>query len=98
MVNDPYSVLGVSADADDATIRERYVHPVREFPPEQHPDKFAAIRAAYEQLRDTKRRLGRRLFTVDNQESIEGLIEEWIRRLTSARLSLRTMLQAGRRK
>ena len=31
---------------EDETIRRRYLELVREFPPERHPTRFAAIRAA----------------------------------------------------
>ena len=47
-MNDPYSLLGIEPDADDETIRRRYLELVRQFPPEHHPEKFAAVRAAYE--------------------------------------------------
>ena len=48
---DPYQELGLSAASDDNAIRRRYLELVREFPPERYPEKFAAIRAAYESLR-----------------------------------------------
>ena len=51
-MNDPYVVLGLSADVDDETIRRRYLELVKQFSPEKHPEKFAAIRQAYEATRD----------------------------------------------
>ena len=41
---DPYGVLGLPADADDEVIRRRYLELVRQYTPEQNPEKFAAIR------------------------------------------------------
>ena len=61
-MTDPYAVLGLPPDSDDEAIRRRYLELVRQFSPEHHPEKFAAIRAAYEQLRDLNTRLRYRLF------------------------------------
>ena len=49
-MTDPYQVMGLAADCDDETIRRRYLELVKQFSPEQHPEKFAAVRAAYESL------------------------------------------------
>src|SRR6476661_5346119 len=51
MPADPFMTLGVPLDATDADIRKRYLELTVQFPPEQHPDRFAAIRAAYEKVR-----------------------------------------------
>lgn len=51
-----YSVLGVSAQADQETIRARYLEMVQRFPPETHPDEFEMIRQAYEVLSDARQR------------------------------------------
>ena len=48
----PYAVLGLPADSDDEAIRRRYLELVKQYPPEHAPEKFAAIRSAYESLRD----------------------------------------------
>ena len=45
-MTDPYEVLGIDDDADDEAIRRRYLELVKRFPPEHHPEKFAAVRAA----------------------------------------------------
>lgn len=75
-MTDPYAVLGLTADADDETIRRRYLELVRQFPPEQAPDRFAAVRSAYESLRDLDTRLRHRLFEAGRHEGIEAVIEE----------------------
>jgi len=91
-MTDAFQVLGLAADSDDVAIRRRYLELVRQYPPEQHPDKFAAIRAAYEQLKDTDTRLRRRLFDVDKDDGIDKLIEEIACRSQRRRLSLADLL------
>ena len=39
-MRDPFTVLGVAEDADDAEIRRRYLALVRDFPPDRDPDRF----------------------------------------------------------
>ena len=58
MVTDPYDVLGLPADADDEAIRRKYLELVRQFTPDQNPEKFAQVRSAYEALKDLNTRLG----------------------------------------
>ena len=53
---DPYSVLGLSRQADDEDIKRAYFQLVRQFSPERAPEKFREIRTAYEQLRDPENR------------------------------------------
>src|SRR5665213_3371045 len=52
----PYFVLGVSTDADDATIRRAYLESVKRWPPDLDPDKFQQINAGYEQIKDAASR------------------------------------------
>jgi len=99
MVNDPYFVLEVPADADDGAIRRKYLELVRRFPPEQNPERFAAIRAAYEALKDVNTRVRHRLFECGRRETIDTLIEELACRSPRRRVPLETLLQTvlGRR-
>jgi curved DNA-binding protein CbpA len=53
---DPYAVLALARDADDAAIKRAYFQRVRKYPPEQNPEQFQQIRRAYEQLRDPEQR------------------------------------------
>ena len=69
---DPYETLGISPQADEKEIRDRYLELVREFPPDRAPERFASIRAAYEQLRDPAVRLRSLLFGVGKEDSIPG--------------------------
>jgi len=91
-MSDPWEVLGVAADCDDETIRRRYLELVRQFPPEQHPERFAAIRQAYESLRDLTTRLRYRLFEAGKKDNVEAIIEELACRNTRRRVSLETLL------
>jgi curved DNA-binding protein CbpA len=91
-MTDPYVVLGLPPDSDDDSIRRRYLELVRQFTPERHPEKFAAIRQAYESLRDLDTRLRHRLFEAGSKENIHALIEELACRSPRPRLSLQTLL------
>ncbi len=52
----PYSVLGVDRKASLADIKCAYFKLVREYPPEEQPEQFKAIRKAYEQLKSPEQR------------------------------------------
>ena len=95
-MNDPHGVLGVADDADDETIRRRYLELVREFPPERHPEKFAAVRAAYERLKDLDARVRHRLFEQGTRDGIEDQIEEMASRTPRRRFGLPALLQMQR--
>lgn len=91
-MTDPYAVLGLQADADDETIRRRYLELVKQFSPEHHPEKFAQVRRAYESLRDLETRLRYRLFEAGRDESIDAIVEDLACRTPRRRLSLKTLL------
>jgi len=93
-MSDPYQVLGLPPEADDDTIRRRYLELVRQFSPEHQPEKFAAIRAAYEQMRDQSTGLRHRLFEAGKRETVEAIIEEVSCRRPRRRVSLKEMLSA----
>ena len=93
-MTDPYAVLGLPPDSDDEAIRRRYLELVRQFSPEHHPERIAAIRAAYEKLRDADTRLRYRLFEAGKRESVDAILEEVICRSPRRRVSLRTLLDA----
>jgi curved DNA-binding protein CbpA len=92
---DAYAVLGLPPDSDDAAIRRRYLELVRQFSPEHHPEKFAAVRAAYEQLKDLNTRLRHRLFEAGRHESVDAIIEEVTCRSSRRRMSLKALLSAA---
>lgn len=61
-MNDPYRVLGVSSDADDATIQAAYLAAVKNCPPERDVQRFESVRTAYEAVRTRKDRIAYELF------------------------------------
>ena len=93
-MTDPYDMLGLPADADDNAIRRRYLELVKQFSPERHPEKFAAIRQAYESLRDLDTRLKHRLFEAGRNESIDAILEELACRTPRRRFSLQSLVNA----
>jgi curved DNA-binding protein CbpA len=96
-MNDPYEELGLSSDSDDETIRRRYLELVRQFPPEQNPERFAAIRAAYERLRDLDTRLRQRLFEVGKHDTLDAILENLTCLTPRRRVSLKALLAAHRK-
>ena len=95
-MTDPFTVLGISPDSDDEAVRRRYLELVRQHPPEQNPERFAAVRAAYEAVRDLHRRVRYRLFEQGAGESVEQIIEELACRTPRPRISLAKLLAAER--
>ncbi len=61
-MNDPYSILEVAESASDEEINSAYLRKVREYPPEQEPERFQMIRDAFETIRTVKDRLHYQLF------------------------------------
>ena len=92
---DPYEVLGVSADATEEQIRQRYLALVREFPPEQEPKRFAEIRDAYDQLRDPVVSLERRLFNLTAVDTFDTLLAAERQRQRARRLPTPVLLSLG---
>ncbi|MHB1306223.1 MAG: J domain-containing protein [Limisphaerales bacterium] len=58
----PYLILGVPPEADDSTIRRAYLTAVKEAPPDTHPQRFQAVSAAYDQIKDEPSRRRHILF------------------------------------
>ncbi len=96
-MDDAYAVLGLAPDSDDEAIRRRYLELVRQFSPEHHPERFAAIRAAYEKLRDADTRLRYRLFEAGKRDNVDAILEEVVCRSPRRRVSLQTLLDALRK-
>ncbi len=92
-MGDPYEILGVTPGAGEGEVRQRYLEMVRTFPPDQAPEKFAAIHAAYSALRDPIERIERQLFSIDcADDSFERIVADLCERLSSARLPIETLL------
>jgi len=91
-MSDPYEILDIPPHADEAEIRRRYLELVREFPPDRAPERFAAIRAAYDEVRDPARRLSAMLFRHGSSDTIDALANDIRARLRAARLPLKDLL------
>lgn len=92
---DPYTILGMPPDADDEAIRRRYLELTRQFPPEQHPERFAAVRGAYEKVKDLEARVRYRLFEAGKEDTIEAIIEEAACRVSRKRVGLQALVVAA---
>jgi curved DNA-binding protein CbpA len=64
-MSDPYLTLGLPPDADDAAVRAAYLTAVKTCPPERDPQRFQALRAAYEALATHRARLAQALFDAE---------------------------------
>lgn len=58
----PYLVLGVPMNADDARIRQAYLAAVKQASPDTDPARFKEIAAAYALIKDEASRLRHELF------------------------------------
>jgi DnaJ-class molecular chaperone len=83
-MSDPFKVLGLAPDADETAIRQRYLQLVREHPPDRDAQRFAEVRAAYDQLRDPLVSLEKRLFSTTSAETFGELLAD-VRKLDSQR-------------
>jgi len=61
----PYLILGVPRTADDSRIRQAYLAAIKESPPDTHPDRFQAVSAAYDLIKDESSRIRYYLFHRD---------------------------------
>lgn len=98
-MQNPFDLLGIAEDADDDAIKKAYLQQVREHPPERDPERFQAIRAAYEAIKTRQDRLRYRLFEQEAPD-LTGLMvsalhggsrrrptEQQLRQLLSSRLT-----------
>lgn len=96
MILEPYRLLGLpdTEDADDDRVRQAYLKSIREYPPEQHPEKFAAIRAAFEKLKTAQVRADYRLFQAGSEVTLDRIIEEVECMMPRPRPTFRQLLAA----
>ncbi len=80
-MTEPHDVLGLPPHAAEETARKRYLELVREFPPDRAPERFAAIRAAYDQIRDPSRRLQTQLFQPATDDTLDAIAADLRARL-----------------
>jgi curved DNA-binding protein CbpA len=91
-MTEPHKVFGLSPGASAGEIRSRYLQLVREFPPDRDPERFARIRAAFEDLSDPVRRLEKQLFTTRTDDSLSALTAELRTKLRNARIPTDVLL------
>jgi curved DNA-binding protein CbpA len=92
-MSDPYRVLELTPDAGENEIRRRYLELVRLFPPDQAPERFAEIHAAYAALRDPATRLSEQLFGLEPKgSSFESIAADLYARLRDLRLPVDVLL------
>src|ERR1700685_4218679 len=84
--------LGVSPDASEVEIRNRYLQLVREFPPDRAPERFAEIRAAFDDLRNPIVQLEKRLFSLSTHDSVASLQADVLTRLRTVQLPISVLL------
>ena len=82
----PFAVLGAAETADDDAIKKAYLRQVREYPPERDPDRFQAIRAAFDAIKTRPDRLRYRLFGQDTPD-VTGLAASALQSGSRRRLS-----------
>lgn len=82
----PFAVLGVAETADDDAIKKAYLSQVRDYPPERDPDRFQAIRAAFDAIKTRPDRLRYRLFGQDTPD-VTGLVASALQSDSRRRLS-----------
>ncbi len=56
VIADPFDVLRITVEADDAAIKRRYLSLVRAAPPDREPERFQIYRRAYEAIQDVRAR------------------------------------------
>jgi curved DNA-binding protein CbpA len=94
---DPYTILDVPPESSDEAIRRRYLTLVRTYTPERAPERFAAIREAYEKLRDPQQRLRYRLFEAGKEDSLEAILADAKASVACRRVPLAELLALGRK-
>jgi len=93
-VPDPYATLEVDRNATDDVIRRQYLALTRQYPPEQNPERFAAVRTAYDAIKDLDARVKYKLFHIGDDDSIDKLIEDLECRTPRRRPTLAQLLNS----
>jgi len=72
-MNDPYLILGVSEEADDHAIESAYLAGIKHSPPERDPERFQALRQAYECISTQRQRIAYELFATTPPDAADLL-------------------------
>lgn len=62
-MSNPYQLLGITEDADDAAVRAAYLRAVQLCPPDRDAERFAALRRAFDALATRRQRITTALFS-----------------------------------
>ena len=91
-----YLTLGLSPSASVSEIRQRYLDLVRAHPPSREPEYSERIIAAYEALKDDRRRVETELFGIARYGGFERALDALVRARPGGRSTpgLRTLLAA----
>ena len=92
----PLNILGVSASAGPEEIRRKYLELVRQHPPDREPERFAQIRAAYDELSDPVRQLNKLLFEFESVDSMDAIIVDLHERLRQKRIPTDVLLSMAK--
>ena len=61
-MSNPYHLLDIDRDADDAAVRAAYLRAVQLCPPDRDAERFAALRRAFDALATERLRVASALF------------------------------------
>jgi DnaJ-class molecular chaperone len=61
-MSNPYYLLGIDRNADDAAVRAAYLRAVQLCPPDRDAERFAALRRAFDALATERLRVANALF------------------------------------
>jgi len=93
-MENPYEILGIDKSASTADVKKAYFNLIKQYTPEKHGDKFKEIRNAYEQLKDTKKRVETDMFIFSDPYK-EFIIEEPAeKREYEAKIDLNSIINA----
>ena len=73
-----YLILGVRPEATDEEIRARYIEQVKRYTPEKEPMRFREITAAYDAVKDIRKRLSAQYLPPENHMDAETVLHELV--------------------
>lgn len=91
-MSNPYQVLGIARDADDAAVRAAYLRAVQLCPPDRDAERFAALRRAFDALATHRLRIANALFDKE-PPTLEGMVHLLESRHTPRRPDTATLLR-----
>ena len=69
----PYIILGLKVDCNDAQVRQAYLHLLRTYSPEKNPEIFKKISQAYETIKTVDKRIQYLLLTEERADLMSTL-------------------------